>query len=72
MLTCLCTQLEVIEGQLWANVWQSECIARIDLNTGAVVEWVLLHGLRAALLKRNPQQTDMDVLNGVCVCGTVL
>jgi hypothetical protein len=29
-------QLELIDGELWANVWQTECIARINITTGQV------------------------------------
>lgn len=29
-------ELEWIKGEVWANVWQTECIARINLKTGAV------------------------------------
>ena len=59
-------QLEMINGEIWANVWQTECIARICPATGVVNGWVLMQGLRGNLLKRNlPQHgTQMDVLNG--------
>ena len=29
-------ELEWVEGEIWANVWQTECIARIDPSTGSV------------------------------------
>ena len=29
-------ELEWVEGEVWANVWQTECIARIDPKTGIV------------------------------------
>ncbi|MEW5304621.1 MAG: hypothetical protein WDW36_007220 [Sanguina aurantia] len=58
-------ELEVIDGELWANIWQRECIARIDLATGKVVGWVLLHGLREAMLKRRRRDGQVDVLNGI-------
>lgn len=29
-------ELEFVKGELWANVWQTECIARINHKTGAV------------------------------------
>lgn len=31
-----CLQLEWVEGEIWANVWLTECIARIDPATGRV------------------------------------
>jgi glutamine cyclotransferase len=58
----------MIDGEIWANVWQTECIARISPSTGKVLGWVLMHGLAGALQRRNlPQKgTHMDVLNGGC------
>ncbi len=29
-------ELEFIKGEVWANVWQTECIARINHKTGVV------------------------------------
>ena len=29
-------ELEAIEGEIWANVWLTGCIARIDPQSGAV------------------------------------
>lgn len=58
-------QLEVIEGQLWGNVWQRECIARVNLSTGVVEGWVMLTGISAALHKRALVKNHaQDVLNG--------
>lgn len=60
-------ELEYINGEIWANVWQTECIARIDATSGQVVGWAFLHGLRSALAQRNlaGQRHHMDVLNGI-------
>jgi glutamine cyclotransferase len=59
-------ELEWIDGEIWANVWQTECIARICPATGMVKAWVFMHGLRAALEERRlPQNGAMDVLNGI-------
>lgn len=60
------TQLEVIDGEVWANVWQTECIARVDPRSGSVTGWVLMHGLAHALHERGlPMKgKGMDVLNG--------
>jgi len=57
-------ELEVIEGELWANVWMTECIARIDLQTGSVTHWMLLHGLKQGLRRSHPG-VGTDVLNGI-------
>lgn len=35
-------QMEWVDGEIWGNVWQTECIARIDPATGAVLAWVML------------------------------
>lgn len=58
-------QLEYIDGEVWANIWMTECIARVCPTTGKVTGWVLMQGLLEALKKRNlPQPRGMDVLNG--------
>jgi len=38
-------ELEYVEGQIWANVWKSDMIARIDPEDGQVVGWIDLTGL---------------------------
>jgi glutamine cyclotransferase len=40
-------ELEAVRGELWANVLERDCVARIDPATGVVVGWILLTGLRA-------------------------
>jgi Glutamine cyclotransferase len=35
-------QMEWVDGEIWGNVWQTECIARIDPATGAVLGWIML------------------------------
>jgi glutamine cyclotransferase len=49
-------ELEYIEGEVFANVWLTNRIARVDPQTGQVTAWVDLTGLR-------PPGTD--VLNGI-------
>jgi glutamine cyclotransferase len=63
-VAALCSQLEFIGGEVWANIWQSQCIARICPETGKVKGWLLMHGLRQSLLDRNLASNGMDVLNG--------
>eukprot|EP01023_Acetabularia_acetabulum_P042202 TRINITY_DN4156_c0_g2_i1.p1 TRINITY_DN4156_c0_g2~~TRINITY_DN4156_c0_g2_i1.p1 ORF type:complete len:340 (-),score=45.45 TRINITY_DN4156_c0_g2_i1:169-1074(-) len=59
-------ELEYIEGEIWANIWQRDCIARIDPKSGRVNGWILLQGLKSDLRKRRiPQKSQMDVLNGI-------
>ena len=58
-------QLEYINGELWANIWQTECIARINVSSGVVTHWMLFHGLREEVLQRvSTNRHIMDVLNG--------
>ena len=33
-------ELEMVEGELWANIWKSDQIVRIDPNTGLVLGWI--------------------------------
>lgn len=54
-------ELEYINGEVFANIWQTDLIARIDPPTGAVVGWIDLTGLLPAA-DRTP---GTDVLNGI-------
>ena len=38
-------ELEYVQGEIYANVWQTDRIARIAPETGRVVGWVDLTGL---------------------------
>lgn len=54
-------ELEWVEGEVLANVWQTDRIARIDPRTGRVTGWIDLRGLLPA-----SQRTHADaVLNGI-------
>lgn len=54
-------ELEYINGEIWANIWQTDRIARIDPTSGAVLGWVDLTGL----LPDADRGPDTDVLNGI-------
>jgi glutaminyl-peptide cyclotransferase len=54
-------ELEYVRGEILANVWGTEGIAKISPATGEVVAWVDLSLLRAAL---GPVR-QCDVLNGI-------
>ncbi|KAG1360778.1 glutaminyl-peptide cyclotransferase [Cocos nucifera] len=56
-------ELEYVSGEVWANIWQTDCIARISQKDGMVLGWILLHELRERLLRSGHQ--DIDVLNGI-------
>jgi glutamine cyclotransferase len=54
-------ELEYVDGQVYANVWLTDRIARIDPQTGRVTAWIDLSGLRPAeTLAQNGA-----VLNGI-------
>jgi glutamine cyclotransferase len=54
-------ELEWIEGEIWANVWMTDRIARISPNTGEVNAWIDL----SALYPRNQRTPPSDELNGI-------
>ena len=56
-------ELEWVNGEIWANVWQTDSIARIDPETGEVIGMVDLTGL----LAEEDRLRDTDVLNGIAV-----
>ena len=62
-------ELEWVNGQVWANVWETNSLARIDPATGQVLGYVDLTGLLSETDKRLflPPGGDsaLDVLNGI-------
>jgi len=58
-------ELELVDGEVWANVWMTDCVARIDPATGRVNGWLLLHGLRQGLQAEGGAHGADDVLNGI-------
>jgi glutaminyl-peptide cyclotransferase len=54
-------ELEYVNGEIFANVWNTERIARIRPDTGEVTGWIDLRGLRD-LADHGPR---IDVLNGI-------
>ena len=54
-------ELEVVHGEIYANVWHTDRIARISPRTGAVLGWIDLSGLLPANLRSSPEA----VLNGI-------
>ena len=53
-------ELEYIRGEIYANVWQTDRIARISPATGYVLGWLDLNGLLTA-----GEQSRAEVLNGI-------
>lgn len=54
-------ELEYIQGEVYANIWLTDDIVRIDPGTGVVLGWIDLAGILPEAL-RSP---DTDVLNGI-------
>jgi len=55
-------ELEWVKGEIFANIWQTDMIARINPKTGQVVGWIDLSGLR----EKAGGVVDPDgVLNGI-------
>lgn len=54
-------ELEWVRGEILANVWRTNLIARIDPETGKVKAWIDLTGLNETASKSNPDH----VLNGI-------
>ncbi|HET9099909.1 MAG TPA: glutaminyl-peptide cyclotransferase [Acidobacteriaceae bacterium] len=54
-------ELEYVHGEIYANVWQTDRIARISPVTGKVIAWVNLVGL----LPSDEERNSDAVLNGI-------
>ena len=54
-------ELEWIDGEIWANVWTTDLIARIDPVTGEVRSWVDISSAAA----REPSRDPNAVANGI-------
>jgi glutamine cyclotransferase len=52
-------ELECVDGQVWANVWKTDAIVRIDARTGAVTGLLRLTGIL------EPMPPTAGVLNGI-------
>lgn len=57
-------ELEWIDGQIWANVWQTNLIVRIDPASGKVISFLDLSGILSPSMLKN-QSRPVDVLNGI-------
>ena len=59
-------ELEFVEGEIFANVWQTDRIARISPQSGEVVGWIDLTGLLSPIYRLEPGA----VLNGIAYDST--
>ena len=54
-------ELEFVEGEIFANVWQTDRIVRISPQSGRVVGWIDLSGILSPVFRRERDA----VLNGI-------
>jgi glutamine cyclotransferase len=54
-------ELEFVDREIYANVWQTDRIARISPQSGKVVGWIDLTGILSPMYRREPDA----VLNGI-------
>ena len=54
-------ELEYIDGQIYANVWPGDRIARIDPETGQTIGWIDCQGIWPA----RDNHREVDVFNGI-------
>jgi glutaminyl-peptide cyclotransferase len=54
-------ELEFIGGEIFANVWHSNRIARISPESGRVLAWIDFTGLLSPMYRLDPEA----VLNGI-------
>jgi glutamine cyclotransferase len=54
-------ELEYIKGEIYANIYQTDRIVRIDPQTGKILGWIDLRGL----LDADQYNQPVDVLNGI-------
>jgi glutamine cyclotransferase len=55
-------ELEMVRGEIWANVWQTDYIVRISPKDGRVLGWINLKGLLGAPMAKLSAEA---VLNGI-------
>ena len=53
-------ELEYIDGEIYANVWPTDNIVRINPSTGRIIAWIDMSGLLT-----DEQRSGTDVLNGI-------
>jgi glutamine cyclotransferase len=54
-------ELEFVKGEIFANIWKTDTIARISPDTGEVTGWIDLGGLAQQFASTTP----IDCLNGI-------
>ena len=59
-------ELEWVRGELWANVYQTDLIARIDPRTGVILGWIDLGRLQTPSVREELRRRG-GVANGIAV-----
>ena len=54
-------ELEYIKGEIYANIWRTDRIVRIDPNTGKINAWIDMTGLH----HQGPEENTENCLNGI-------
>lgn len=54
-------ELEYVKGEIYANIWQTDRIVRLDSQSGRILGWIDLTGL----LSSTDRNDETDVLNGI-------
>jgi glutamine cyclotransferase len=54
-------ELDYVRGEIYANVWHTDRIARISPESGRVIGWIDLGGLMSVAYRRDAEA----VLNGI-------
>jgi glutaminyl-peptide cyclotransferase len=58
-------ELEYVRGEIYANIWQTNRIARISPGSGKVLAWIDLSGL----IDKSQLSSPDAVLNGIAYDG---
>jgi glutaminyl-peptide cyclotransferase len=56
-------ELEIINGEIWANVWTTDTVVIIDPKTGKITGEIDFSGLSGTIVQK--QSDPIDVLNGI-------
>jgi len=60
----LLNELEYYKGYIYANIWTTNIIVKIDPNTGKVLSKINLSGILSMMYK---SEKEVDVLNGIAI-----
>ena len=61
-------EFEFVDGSVYANIWQSDRVARIDPESDAVTGWLDL----SSIAEREHHAGEVDVANGIARDGHTL